>query len=133
VSWQDPYGQGPQDVPGWQGPQDTSGWQDPYAQPGYGSPYGPPGGVMPPASTGPAIAALVCNIVAALLCCVGIGWLPGIIFSAMALSRASRDPLSSRKLMMWSWICLAISVVIAVVLIVVLVLIGHYQSSDSTT
>lgn len=146
MTWQDPYGQygqgpqgpGPQGPYGGQGsgpqgPYDGQGWQDPYAQPGYGSPYGPPGGSIPPASTGPAVAALVCNIVAALLCCVGIGWLPGIIFASMAMSRASRDPESSRKLMMWSWICLGITILLAIVAIAVLLYIGHNQSPNSTS
>src|SRR4051812_47889848 len=107
VTWQDPYGQYGQQ--GWQqNPQ--QGWQDPYAsqnpyaqQQGYGGYYGPPG-AQPGGSNGAAVGALVCNIIAALLCCGGLAWLPGIILSAMAMSRNNTDPGSARNLTLWAWV-----------------------------
>jgi hypothetical protein len=125
VTWQDPYGQ-----PGWQGGQTPPGWQDPYAQQGYGQ-YGPPGGA-PPASNGAAIAALVANIVAAVLCCTGIAWLPGVILASIAISRTPRDPESARSLTVWSWVCFAINVVLTIALVVILALAGVFESSTST-
>jgi hypothetical protein len=108
VTWQDPYGQ--------------PGWQDPYGQPGYG--YGPPGGPPQRASNGAAIGALIGNIVAALFCCGGLAWLPGIILSAIAINRTQRDPESARTLTVWAWVCLAVNVVLFVALIVILELTG---------
>jgi hypothetical protein len=104
--------------------------QDPYGQYSYGG-YGP-AGVPQSGSNGSAIAALVCNIVAAVLCCGGLAWIPGVIVSAIAVSRASTDPESSRKLTIAGWICVAADVVLMVALFVVLGLIGAYSDSSST-
>jgi hypothetical protein len=112
VTWQDPYGQQP-------------GRQDPYAQQqGYG--YGPPGGPPSGASNGAAIGALIANIVAALFCCAGIAWLPGIILSAIAINRTQQNPESARNLTVWAWVCFALNAVISVALIVILQVTGVF-------
>jgi hypothetical protein len=122
----DPYGQA-----GYSPDQYAQG---PYAQGPYGpydySAYGPPGALRP-AGTGLTVAALVANIVTAVLCCVGITWLPGIILSAIALSRANTDPESTRKLTVAAWVCFAADILLAVAVIVVFGLIG--ASHDTTT
>jgi hypothetical protein len=112
---QDPYAQGPYA-------------QDPYGQYNY-SAYGPPGGLRP-ASTGVTIAALVANIVTALVCCVGIAWIPGIILSAIALSRANTDPESTRRLTVGAWVCFAVNILLAVAVVVVFGIVG--ASNDTS-
>lgn len=100
--WQDPY-------QGWSGdPHGTPGWQDPYGAPGSG--YGPP---VPPASNGSAVAALVCNIIATLACCLGFS-VAGIVTAAVAMSRTQTDPNSARSLTKWSWGLFAANVGLAV-------------------
>lgn len=127
---QDPYGQNPYGEPGWQNTQ--PGWQDPYAQQqGYGY-YGPPG-APPRGSNGAAVGALVANIIAALLCCGGIAWLPGIILSAIAMSRNQTDPQSARQLTLWSWVCFGIDILLGGILFVVLYGIGIFNNSGATS
>jgi hypothetical protein len=113
---QDPYAQGPYA-------------QDPYGQYGY-SAYGPPGALRP-AGTGMTVAALVANIVTAVLCCIGVAWIPGIILSAIALSRANTDPESTRRLTVGAWVCFAVDILLAVVVLVLFGIVG--ASNDSTT
>jgi hypothetical protein len=72
-----------------------------------------------PASHGSAIAALVCNCVATVLCC-NIVAIPGIITGALALGRSGTDPASARKLTIWSWSLFAASILVAVILVIVL-------------
>lgn len=123
---QDPYGQAgyPHD-PYAQGPYA----QDPYGQYNYAA-YGPPGALRP-ANTGMTVAALVANIVTAVLCCIGVAWIPGIILSAIALSRANTDPESTRRLTVGAWVCFAVDILLAVAVIVVFGIIG--ASHDTTT
>lgn len=120
MTWQDPYGR-----PGGQG-----GWQNPYNQPGYGYGYGPPGG-PPRASNGPAIGALIANIVAAVFCCGGLAWLPGVILAAVAINRTPQDPESARRLTTWAWVCLALDVVLTVALAVILYAIGAFETRNA--
>jgi hypothetical protein len=128
--WQDPYGQS-----GWdpQGNYTQPGWQDPYApQQGYGYGYGPPGVPRGSASSGAAIAALVCNIVAVVLC-GGIFAIPGIVTAAIAMGRVQTDPESARRLTIWSWVILGISIVLAIVLIGVFVALGVFSASHGSS
>jgi uncharacterized membrane protein YqaE (UPF0057 family) len=111
---QDPYGQ-------------ASYAQDPYGQ--YS--YGPPGVGSRTGNPGFAIAALVANIVSAVLCCgIGLAWIPGIILAAVAMSRNATDPESARKLTIGAWVCFVIDVVLTVV---GLILLGVYSDSHPTT
>ncbi|TDD70005.1 hypothetical protein [Actinomadura rubrisoli] len=71
-----------------------------------------------PASNASAIGALVCNIVAVLLCC-NIVAIPGIITAAIAMGRVQTDPPSARKLTIWSWALFGVSVVAGIVFVVV--------------
>ena len=136
MTWQDPYRQS-----GWQEqPYDPYGQnanpQNPYGQTGYGpapygqnglpqpawqDPYGSPyGGYVPPqqASNGLAIGALIANIVSAVVVCgIGLTWLPGIIVSAVALSKYRTDPEGARKLTLWAWVCFTVNIVLTVVII----------------
>ncbi|MCO6010914.1 hypothetical protein NE236_38750 [Actinoallomurus purpureus] len=154
MTWQDPYGQYGQNPqgqtphgqdaygqPGWQSTQ--PGWQDPYAQQGpygqqnpYGQQgygyYGPPG-APPGGSNAGAVGALVANIVAALLCCGGVAWLPGIILAAISMNRNNTDPESAKQLTLWSWVCFALNIVLMVVLFVVLYSIGTFSNHSSST
>ena len=159
MAWQDPHGQSEwRDAYGQYGhdpysqqygpePQDTPppGYgqnpygQDPYSQNAYGQDpygqynYGAYPAVPPTQSGNPAItvAALVANIVSAVLCCgVGLAWIPGIILAAIAMGRTSSDPDSARKLTIGSWVCFGINVVLTVVGLVV---IGLASDSHSTT
>lgn len=129
--WQDPYGQ-PGGQSGWdpQGNYAPRGWQDPYAQQGYG--YGPPGVPRAPASNGAAIAALVCNIVAVAFC-GGIFAIPGIITAAIALGRVQTDPESARRLTIWSWVILGISIVLAIAMFAAFIALGIFSASQSSS
>jgi hypothetical protein len=123
----DPYGQ----AKGWNdpnGPNTQPGWDvpgQPGAPPPYG--YGPPGvsrqGTGTPGST---IAALICTSVATALCC-NILAIPGIVTSAIAMSRSQTDPKSTRTLTTWSWIILAVAIVLEIAFIV---LIGVLDASN---
>ncbi|TYB46103.1 hypothetical protein [Actinomadura chibensis] len=105
----DPYG-GSQ---GWGGYGGSYG-AGPYGQPpGYG-----PGAPPRSGSNGGTIAALVCNIAAVLLCC-GLLSIPGAVTAAIALSRADTDPESARKLTVWSWVLLGLSIVAGIVIFIV--------------
>jgi hypothetical protein len=127
AGWQDPYGQS-----GWdpQGNYAQQGWQDPYAQQGYG--YGPPGLPQRPASNGSAVAALVCNIVL-FVTCASIFAIPGIVTSALAMSRVQTDPESARRLTVWSWALFGVTIVIGIALIGVLIAIGIFAEQDAST
>jgi len=114
----DPYGQGAYG----QGPYA----QDPYGQYNYAA-YGPPGALRP-ANTGMTVAALVANIVTAVLCCMGIAWIPGVILSAVALSRANTDPESARRLTVGAWVCFAADILLAVAIIVLFGIAGGDNS-----
>lgn len=123
---QDPYGQNPYGQGQYgQGPYP----QDPYGQYSYGG-YGP-GGVPPRAGNGMAIAALVANIVSAVLCCAGLAWIPGVITAAVALNRVNTDPESARRLSIVSWVCFAADIVLAVVGVILLGVLGG--DSGTTT
>jgi hypothetical protein len=65
-----------------------------------------------------AIVALIANCCGLLLC--GLT-LPGVITSAIALSRVDHDLPSGRRLLMWSWILLALAVVVFALLMVAVV------------
>ncbi|MFL6053716.1 MAG: hypothetical protein ACJ72W_12495 [Actinoallomurus sp.] len=143
MTWQDPYGQygqSPhgQDPYGQQGRQNTQpGWQDPYAQQnqygqqGYGY-YGPPGAPAGGTNAG-TVGALIANIIAALLCCGGIAWLPGIILAAIAMNRNNTDPESAKQLTLWSWVCFALNIVLAIVLFVILFSIGTFSNNATSS
>jgi hypothetical protein len=119
---QDPYAQNPYA----QGPYA----QDPYGQYDYAA-YGP--GAIPRTSTpGTTVAALVANIVTAVVCCMGIAWIPGVILSAVALNRARTDPESARRLTIGAWVCFAVDIVLAVGALVVLGLVGDGGNSTTT-
>lgn len=134
--WQDPYGQGghPQNpgdpYGGTPYGQDPSGYgQVPYGAAGYGQPgvppysYGPPGFGYAPASTGPAIAALIMNVIAAVTC-YGILAAPGIVTAALAINRAQSDPESARRLTRWSWGIFAAAVVVGIALLVLVIVLA---------
>ena len=80
---------------------------------GYGGypgpgPYGPPGGYVAPspesiAARNQAIAALVANCIATVLCC-GLPSIGGLICAAISMSKADQEPRTSAKLNMWAWI-----------------------------
>jgi hypothetical protein len=118
---QDPYAQGAYE----QGPYA----QDPYGQYNYAA-YGPPGAIRT-ANTGMTVAALVANIITAVLCCIGVAWIPGVILSAVALSRATTDPESARRLTVGAWVCFALDILLAVAVIVVFGIVG--ASHNTTT
>lgn len=109
--WQNPYDQGPAGSP-----YGNHGWQDPYAA---GQGYGPP---VPPANQGAVVGALICNILATLLCCLGFS-IGGIVTSAIALSRTQTDPESARNLTRWSWGLFITNVVLAVIGIIIYIVV----------
>jgi hypothetical protein len=128
--WQDPYGR-----PGWDpNPHVPQGWQDPYSHPGHG--YGPPGVPSASGPGGSTIAALVCNLVSMLLCCNVLA-IPGVIVSAIAMSRSTSDPESARRLTRWSWGLFIGSIVVTilfwVVYVILMVALGHESSSTGTS
>jgi hypothetical protein len=154
MTWQDPQGQ-----PDWRdaygqygqgqnpyGQQPPHG-HDPYAQDPYGQgqyaqdPYGQynqygaygPGAVPRTGNNGMAVAALVANIVSAVLCCAGVLWIPGIITAAIAMGRVNTDPDSARKLSIASWICFGVNIVLAVAVIVALGLLGELSGQTTGT
>jgi hypothetical protein len=115
---QSPYGQNPygQDNSYGQNGLPQPAWQDPYAAQ-YGLGYAAP---QQQASNGLAIGALIANIISAVLVCgIGLTWLPGIIVSAVALSRFKTDPESARKLTLWAWVCFTVNVVLTIVIIAI--------------
>jgi hypothetical protein len=128
---QAPYGQDPYAQGGYAQDQYAQGGysHDPYGQYNYAA-YGPPG-AMRTANTGMTVAALVANIVTAVLCCIGVAWIPGVILSAIALSRANTDPESARRLTVGAWVCFAVDILLAVAVIVVFGVVG--ASQDTTT
>ena len=89
---------------------------------GYGPPGPPPGGYGgygPPADPNVkniAVAALVCNIFAAVMCC-GVASVAGVICAAIALSKADLEPESAKKLNLWAWITLGATFVIDIILV----------------
>ena len=151
----DPYGQPGYPPPGYPASGYTAGYPPGYGPPpgyeqpaGYGQagypqptyptyptypgytvyPYPPPYPVPPPGD-GPrnqAIAALVANVVAAVLCCPLVG-IAGIVLSAVAMSRSDRDPDSARRLVKWSWGVLAATIVLGIVAIVLIVVFSEAE------
>ncbi|MFI0483876.1 hypothetical protein [Actinomadura sp. 9N215] len=119
-------GHGGSSPPNWESPQGgTPGW-DPSGQggqpgPGYG--YGPPG--VPPrtVSNGTITAALVCNSIAIVLC-LNIAAVAGVITALHAQRRITTDPRSAWKLTIWSWSLFALSVVIGIAVVVFFLTIG---------
>lgn len=120
---QPPPGYEYEQQPGYQTYPGYPGYQSYPGYPGYTVyPYPAPYAVQP-ASDGPrtqAIAALVSNIAVCLLCCPLFG-IAGIVLSAVAMSRSERDPVSTRKLVTWSWAALAASIVTALTALVLVV------------
>jgi hypothetical protein len=86
--------------------------QDPYGQYSYAG-YGPAGAPRS-GNNGATVAALVANIIAAVLCCSGIAWIPGIITSAIALNRVNTDPESARRMTIAAWVCFAADIAVSV-------------------
>ncbi|QXJ24105.1 hypothetical protein AGRA3207_005362 [Actinomadura graeca] len=126
--WEDPYG-GSQ---GWGGGGYGPPPADPYGQgppPGYGYGYGPPGVPYAPAGNGSTIAALICNIVAIVLCC-NIVAIPGVILAAIAMGRAQSDPYSARRLTMWSWVLFGASIVVAIIVMVAWIVLAANSEPD---
>ncbi|MFI0351635.1 hypothetical protein [Actinomadura sp. 9N407] len=123
--WNDPYGQA--QGQGW----DTAGQygqQGAYGQQGYG--YGPPGVPNTGGQTqGSTIAALVCNSVAVAMCC-NVFTIPGIVTSAMAMSRSKTDPRSARTLTIWSWAIFAVALVLQVAFVAVMIVIDVNSPDD---
>ena len=99
--------------------------------PGYGH-YGPPGGRQS-GSNGPAIGALVANIVAAILCCASLAWIPGVILASVAMNRINTDPDSARRLTMWAWVCFAIDAVLMAAFFVIVFALGAYDDFGGTS
>ncbi|WP_198653753.1 hypothetical protein [Actinocorallia populi] len=111
---------------------------DPYFGPGYGIPghpnqygqygqYPPP----PPASNGPAVAALIANILLTITCC-GLLAVPGIVTAAVAMSRVNTDPVSAKNLTNWSWVIFGLAVLVGVVLLVLFFALGLSGELDET-
>lgn len=123
---QDPYGYG-QDPYG----QDPYAYaQDPYAQYDHAA-YGAPPVPVRTGTPGATVAALIANIASAIFCCgIGIAWIPGVVLSAIALSKHSTDPYTARKLTIGAWICFALDLVLTVV---GFMLIGMFGDSHSGT
>ncbi|TYB46102.1 hypothetical protein [Actinomadura chibensis] len=127
-SWEDPYAGQQYGGQQYGGQQYGGSGYDPYGYgPGYG--YGPPQQPYATGSNGSAIAALICTCVAVVMCCNVLA-IPGIVTSAIAVSRASTDPDSSRRLAIWSWAILAASFAIGIILFVALVLLGAASEPD---
>jgi hypothetical protein len=133
-----PYGRAPY-------AQDPAAWQDPYgsyaydqagyqvAPPGYGTPgigYGPPGFGRPQPRTGPAIAALICNVLASITC-YGFLAVPGIVTAAIAIGKAQTNPAAARKLTIWSWCIFAAGIVIGLLLVAGIFAYGISSDSGS--
>ncbi|GAA3985264.1 hypothetical protein GCM10023085_79320 [Actinomadura viridis] len=95
-------------------------WKDPYGQGRNGGPsdpgHGPPGVSRDGAAPGPTVAALVCATFATTLCC-NVFAVPGIVTSAMAMSRSRTNPASARTLTIWSWVILGAALVLQIALI----------------
>ncbi|RAY15494.1 hypothetical protein DPM19_06705 [Actinomadura craniellae] len=115
----DQYGQ-PQ---GW----DPQGQYSPAPDYGYGPPGTPPGGQP---TNGAAVGALIANCVLVVFCC-GLLAIPGIITSAMAMSRQQTDPESSRTLTLWSWVIFGCNIALSIVLIAVLIIIGAFEDTST--
>lgn len=126
--WENPYG----GTNEWGGEYPPPGYiPGGYAPPGYYAPgyhppgypaapgyaYGPPGNPSAPASTGSATAALVCNIVVAVMLCNVLA-IPGIVTSALALGRVRTNPRSARTLTIWSWVLFGASLLIGLIFMI---------------
>ncbi|MBW8485705.1 hypothetical protein [Actinomadura parmotrematis] len=120
--WEDPYGQ--------YGAQPDQGYGPPPGQPGYG--YGPPGVPQQRGASASTIIVLVLSSLMTLSCCNVLA-IPAVITSIIALSRASTDPESSRRLTVWSWALFAGAVVLAIAVFVVLILVGALNDDTSST
>ena len=86
----------------------------------------------PPASNGPALAALIANILLTITCC-GLLAVPGVITAAVAMNRVHTDPVSAKNLTNWSWVIFGIAVLVGVVLLVVFFGLGLSGSLDETS
>jgi hypothetical protein len=121
---QDPYAQGQYA----QGPYAPGPYpQDPYGQYSYAG-YGPAGAPRS-GNNGATIAALVANIVCAVLCCSGIAWIPGIITSAIAMNRVNTDPESARRMTIAAWACFAANIVVCLGFLVLVYAMDGFGSS----
>lgn len=80
----------------------------PPGPPGPPGPYGPPGPPVDPNIKNQAITALVCNAVAAVLCC-GLPSIGGVICASIAMGKADNEPESAKKLNVWAWVLLVSS------------------------
>lgn len=124
--WEDPYGQyGP---PGGYGPYGQPGGSG-YEQYDYRYGYGPPGVPNTPIDNSSAIVALICNIVATVMCC-NVFCIGGIVTAAIAMGKTRTEPHSARKLVMWSWVILGIAVVLEIALIVILMFTADGESNS---
>jgi hypothetical protein len=124
---QDPYAQYAQDPYGQQ--QYGQAYYGQHGQYASGS-YGPPG--VQRANTGLTVAALVANIVSAVLCCgIGLAWIPGVVLSAIALNRANSDPESTRRLTLIAWACFVADVILTVVAFAVIGVLSDDHGSNS--
>jgi hypothetical protein len=131
---QDPYAQGPYaqgpyaQGPYAQGPYPQGPYpQDPYGQYSYAA-YGPAGAPRS-GNNGATVAALVANIIAAVLCCSGIAWIPGIVTSAIALNRVNTDPESARRMTIAAWICFAADIAVTVGIFVLIYATGSFSTN----
>jgi hypothetical protein len=126
---QDPYAQGQYaQGPYAQGPYAQGPYpQDPYGQYSYAG-YGPAGAPRS-GNSGATVAALVANIIAAVLCCSGIAWIPGIITSAIALNRVNTDPESARRMTIAAWVCFAADIVVTVGFFVLIYATGAFSTN----
>lgn len=94
-----------------------SGWDPggghgaPPDRPPYG--YGPPGVPSQTVNSGAITAAIVCNSIAIVLC-GSVTAVAGVITALHAQRRATTDPRSARRLVVWSWSLFAVSVVIGI-------------------
>ena len=113
-------------------PQDPYGYGYGYGIPGHPHQYGPFGPPPPPPSNGAAIAALVANVLLTITCC-GIFAIPGIITSAIAVSRSQTDPASARTLTLWSWAIFGAAILLGIVILVLFFVLGLNESSDGPT
>jgi hypothetical protein len=71
------------------------------------------------ATSGPTIAALVCSLIALVMCCNLLA-VPAIVTSAMAIGRSGTDPASAQRLTTWSWGVLVLAFLLPITAFLVL-------------